>query len=104
MDSKGFVAALLDLSFSEFVTTKVIKILYILLLVMIGLGVVFGVITGLIGMFTNSFLSGVAVVLFSLVGGVIYVIFARIFMELIIVVFRIAENTSEMVRMKKSDM
>lgn len=103
MEPKGFLGSLLDLSFSEFVTTKVIKVLYVLLLVLIGLGIFFGFITGLITMFSDSFFTGVGLMIASLVGGLIYVIFARISMELIIVVFRIAENTSELVRLKKTD-
>ena len=35
---KGFLASLFDLSFSNLITTKVIKVIYILSMILIGLG------------------------------------------------------------------
>ncbi|MER3420155.1 MAG: hypothetical protein C4290_06350 [Chloroflexota bacterium] len=87
----SFFQALFDLSFSEFITTRIIKVLYVLVLIGVGLvslAIFFslaqsgagGLIVGLI----------VAPLLFLL-----YVIVARVWMELVIVIFRIAEYTRQ---------
>ena len=102
MEDKGFVGALFDLSFSEFVTTKLIKILYILLLIIILIGLVVGLVTSFVSLFSRGgFLSGLMGLIFTPIGALIWVIMARVWMELIIVVFRIAENTTDLVQMKK---
>jgi uncharacterized membrane protein len=102
MEEKGFLGALFDLSFSEFVTTRLVKILYILLLILVAIGLVIGLITSVISLFTRGgFLSGLMGLIFTPIGALIWVIMARVWMEIIIVVFRIAENTSDLVQMKK---
>lgn len=102
MQDKGFFGALFDLSFSEFVTTKLIKILYILLLILIAIGLVVGLISSLITMFSRGgFFPGLLGLIFAPIGALIWVIMARVWMELIIVIFRIAENTTDLVQMKK---
>jgi hypothetical protein len=101
MEDKGFFGALFDLSFSEFVTTKLIKILYVLLLIVIAIGLVVGLISSLVTMFSRGgFLTGLLGLIFTPIGALIWVIMARVWMELIIVVFRIAENTTDLVQMK----
>lgn len=95
--NKGFFGALFDLSFSEFITTRLIKILYVLLLVVIGIAYLVAIIGG----FADSFLQGLLVIIIGAFVAVIYVIMARVWMELIIVLFRIAENTTELVKMKR---
>lgn len=59
-EQKGFLGALFDFSFSEFVTIKLIKILYIL-------GVIFSAIVAII-----VFVSGFNI---SIGGGIIFLIF-----------------------------
>jgi hypothetical protein len=102
MEDKGFFGALFDLSFSEFVTSKLIKILYVLLLILIAIGLVIGLITSVVSLFSRGgFLSGLLGLIFTPIGALIWVIIARVWMELIIVIFRIAENTTDLVQMKQ---
>jgi hypothetical protein len=101
MPDMGFFSALFDLSFGEFITTRLVKLLYILLLLLVAIGVLVGIIGGLVTMFTDSFFGGLLTIVGTSIGALIYVIMARVGMELLIVIFRIAENTSELVRMKK---
>jgi hypothetical protein len=90
----GFFSALFDFSFSTFVTTRIIKVLYILSIVLAGLAA--------LGLFFSLAFQGVG----GVIGGIIvapllflfYVILARVWMEIIIVLFRIAENTFEIAR------
>jgi hypothetical protein len=100
MGNRSFLAALFDLSFSEFITTRLVKILYVLLIALVAIGYVVAVfgalLSGEIGQALLMLIVGAVVAL-------IYIIMARVWMELIIVIFRIAENTSEMVKMKRYD-
>jgi hypothetical protein len=92
----GFFSALFDMSFSEFITTKLIKVLYVLILSLIGIGLVVGVLSGLATMIRRGgFVVGLAMVIVVPVMALILVIGARMWMETIIVLFRIAENTTE---------
>ena len=91
MEDKGFFGTLFDLSFSEFITIKVIKVIYILLLVLIGIGYLIGIITG----FVRGFGAGLLAMILGALVAFLYILGARIGMETIIVLFRIAENTQE---------
>jgi hypothetical protein len=103
MEDKGFFGALFDMSFSEFVTLKFIRILYIILLVIIAIGLVIAIITGFISMFTDSFLAGLMAIIVAPIGAIISVVLTRIWLEVLVVVFRIAENTTDLVQMKKGE-
>lgn len=94
---KGFLAGLFDMTFSEFVTIRLIKVLYIIGIV----GAVFAGLLFIVGGFSNGAGTGILFLLLSPVLVGIYILMVRIWLELIIVVFRIAENTSQLVKMKK---
>jgi len=96
---KGFFASLFDLSFSEFVTIRLIKVLYILGIA----GAVLGGLAFIIGGFANGAGIGILFLLLSPVLILFYILIVRIWLELIIVVFRIADNTSQMVKMNKQN-
>src|SRR4051794_2199229 len=85
---KGFFASLFDISFTSFITTKIIKVLYVLALVVIGLvALVF-----VIGAFrVNAGLGVVTLFIFAPLASLFYVIYARVGLELIIQIFRITE-------------
>ena len=88
----GFFSSLFDLSFSRLVTTRVIKVLYILLLVVIGLG--------LLGFIVAAIASGGAgAIVAALIAGplvaLLYVVYARVFLEIILAIFRILESNRE---------
>lgn len=92
---KGFFGALFDLSFSEFVTTRLIKLLFMIAIAASALCALVMIIYGF------SFGGGTVGFLSLILAPIIFfidVLLARIWLELIIVVFRIAENTSEIAR------
>jgi len=94
-----FLASLFDLSFSEFVTIRLIKVLYILGIagaVLIGLSM-------LIAGFSNGIGSGIASLIITPIVVGIYILMVRIWLELIVVVFRIAENTSQIAKNQQTD-
>lgn len=93
MMESGFFSRLFDLSFSEFITTSVVKVLFILGMIC---GALYAVMLLLAG-----FSQGGMLALLGLVGApiifLVAVLLTRIWLELIIVAFRIAENTAMLV-------
>jgi len=93
LNAKTGLSLLFDLSFSEFLTTRIIRVLFLIGIGLAGVGVV--------AMIAMGFTAGVGWGLLSLflspVVFLLYVIFARIGCELLIVVFRVAENTGRLV-------
>lgn len=86
---KGFFTQLFDFSFTEFITTKIIKFIYILGMIVTGLATIGIIISG----FSQSVVIGIVALIFSPLIFLIYVIVLRVWLEIIIVIFRISENT-----------
>lgn len=89
MDGQSFFSNLFDMSFSKFVTPSIIRVVFVLAII--------GGAFAAIGVFTataNAFRGGA---FFGLVGAVIaffvYVIMARVGLEAVVALFRVAENT-----------
>lgn len=97
MLEKGFLASLFDMSFSDFVTIRIIKLLYTVGIVLAGITGLIFIVSG----FVNGIGTGILFLLLSPFVVMIYILMTRIWLELIIVVFRIAENTSQLVKMQK---
>ncbi len=90
--STGFLASLFDFGFNSFITTKLIKVLYVL-------AMVFNVIIALavVGAgFGNGFFSGVmALVILAPLTFLFFTALARLWLELVIVLFRTVEYTRD---------
>jgi hypothetical protein len=89
---EGFFSALFDLSFTRLVTTRVIKVLYLLALIIVAIG--------LLAFIVSAILSGEAsaIVVALVVGPVVallYVVYARVILEVILAIFRILEVNRE---------
>ena len=91
-EATGFLAALFDLSFTTFITSKLIKILFVISIALAALGALFLIISG----FNVGVLPGI---LMLVVGAPLlfffYVIYARVMMEVLIVIFRCSEYLAE---------
>lgn len=89
----GMVSLLTDLGFRRFVTPRLVRTIYLLSLVAAGIGAF----TWVRGGFAESFSRG----LFTLVTGplafLLYALVARVGLEFVLAVIRIAENTDKMV-------
>lgn len=91
-ETPGFFKILLDASFSDFITLKLIKWLYILGCIVQGIGTFITV-----WEYTQSFVGRIAGVLILWpVLFIVSVVLLRVGLELLAAVFRIAENTTEM--------
>jgi len=91
--TRGFWASLFDLSFTSFVAPKIIKFLYVLLMILILLGTLYVVYLGL-----QAGSMGLVMVIAAPIGAFLYLLLARMWLEVMIVLFRIAENTGDMAR------
>lgn len=93
---KGFFGSLFDFTFTDFVTTKMIKLLYIILIIAIGIGTL----VAIVGCFTTC--GGgwglLSLLILGPIGFLVGVICIRIYLEIVIVIFRIAESTTEIAR------
>lgn len=87
-------SAMCDLNFNRFITLSVIKVLYVLGLILIGLGWLMMVATTFS---QGGATAGIFGLIFFTVGALLYAIFLRVGLELIVVIFRIGENTSKLV-------
>ena len=92
----GFFGTLFDFSFSQFVTSQLVSILYLLFLVFVGLGLLIALGSGVLKLFHGDFLGALFAIIFSPLVAIIAVVIGRVYLELIIVIFKIAENTKAM--------
>ncbi len=87
-DTKGFMASLFDTSFSSFVTPKVIKVVYIIIMVILGLTTLGYVIFGFVALHAL----GIIFVPIALLVGLVYLAITRMGFELIMVIFRMGDD------------
>lgn len=92
--AQGFFARLFDLSFDTFITTSLIKVLYVLQLVGAGLGALFV----LLAMATAGGAGIVLGIIVAPVAFLLWAILSRVWVEMLIVTFKIAENTDIIAR------
>jgi Domain of unknown function (DUF4282) len=96
---RGLIATLFDLSFDVLLTTKLVRFTYVTLLVGAGM-VAVGV--GFAG-FARGFLSGlVTLLIFAPLIFLVAAVFARIYCELVLVLFRIQAHTAETAELLRS--
>ncbi|MCA9829419.1 MAG: DUF4282 domain-containing protein [Dehalococcoidia bacterium] len=93
-DAKGFLSRLFDLSFQSFITTSIIKVLYVLFIIFAGLGALSFIAFG----FAANAGVGVLMLIISPLVFLLYVIMARVYLEIVIVLFRIHDQTAETAR------
>jgi hypothetical protein len=100
MKEKGFFKSLFDISFDAFITTKIIKFVYVLLMVIIGIMAIWGIVFAFIA---STWLGVLTLFILAPIGFLIYIIIVRIWLELVIVIFKIAENTGHLAKQDKSE-
>jgi hypothetical protein len=86
--SKGFFADLFDFGFTDFVTPKVVKFVYVVMTIIIGLVWIFYIVLG----FSVSPGGGVLVLIFGPIVALLWLLVCRIALELTMVIFRIGAD------------
>jgi hypothetical protein len=88
-----FFESLFDLSFKEFVTPRIIRWLFVLSLVVVGVGVLMMIVTGFaLGVVTGLF----TLLILAPLTALFYVLIARLALEVVVVLFKIEEHLAEM--------
>lgn len=100
MDTNGFLKAMLDLNFENFVTIKFAKIIYILMAVFIAASVAINTLIVFFSLATTerwllAFLLSLLVLIVSIISGVISLIITRVLVEVAVALIRVAQNTTE---------
>lgn len=91
MQAKGFFSSLFDYSFTSFVTPRIIKVLYVLATIVISLSTL----ALILAAFKGSSGFGVVMLVVGPLFFLLSMIYARVFLELVIVFFRINGNVQE---------
>lgn len=99
MENKSVFSVLFDMSFTEFITTRMIKVLFIIGII----GASFSTLAVLVSGFKTGFFAGLLSLILAPVVFLFWVLLARVWCELIIVAFRIAENTGRLVEQGKTE-
>ena len=105
-ERRGFFGSLFDLSFRHFVTGKVVSFLYVISLIFAVLNALFSAVylSVLLGAFLSAAADSPAVgwimgiLLFCIVAPLLLllsVVYVRVLLEIVVVLFRIADNTAE---------
>lgn len=83
-EAKGFLAMLFDFKFSTFVTTKLLRFIYILVVILNTLGALLLLIAGL----AQGGAAAVFSLLFVPIGWIVYTAVSRVMLEILYVVFQ----------------
>jgi hypothetical protein len=86
--SKGFFGSLFDFSFNSFVTPKIVKLVYVVSTIAIGLVYIVAVIGG----FSNSPALGIVFLLVGAVIAIVYLAFIRMTLEFYYAIVRMSED------------
>lgn len=88
-DGKGFIGALFDLSFTTFVTPMIIKTVYVIGLVLIGIATLFFALSGFFG---DSPALGIVTLVIGPAVGLLYLCFFRMMCEFYLAITRMSED------------
>ena len=98
---RTFFASMFDFSFRSFITPSVIQIYYVVGLVLLGIGVLFGLISAVITMASDFAILGLMQLILVPVIGFVYLLGLRMALELVANFFRIGDDIRAM--REKSD-
>ncbi len=90
----GFLRTLFDLKFDNLVTVKVVKFVYVLVLIVATL---YYIAVTIVAFRVSSALGAVWLLIVGPIAFLVYVVLWRLLLELVIAVFKISENTSKLV-------
>ncbi|NOZ62396.1 MAG: DUF4282 domain-containing protein [Calditrichaeota bacterium] len=91
---QDFLNTLFDFSFKDFVTIKIIKVIYAIGILFAGIGAIAVIIKG----FGAGVLAGILALILSPIVFIIYTILIRVWLEVVIVLFRISEDVRDIAK------
>lgn len=90
---RGFFESLMDARFDSLITPKLIGFIYVVSMIVLAIGVLVIVVAG----FANDAGSGVLALILAPLGALIYLIVIRLWLELIVVTFKIRDAAEQVV-------
>jgi hypothetical protein len=90
-ERRGFLEALMDTRFDSLITPMLIRFLYVISMILLAIGVIVVVIAA----FADKPGSGVLALILAPLGALIYLIVIRLWLELIVVTFKIREAAEQ---------
>jgi hypothetical protein len=87
----GFFASLFDMNFTKYITSSVIKFLYWLIVILVSLGSLGAIVTALA---SRGALAIIFTIIIVPIIWLIEIIFARVSLEIIMVIFRMSDDLS----------
>ena len=93
-EARGLLSSLLDLSFTTFITSKLIKLLYAMAIMFAALVAAALLVWG----FSQGAVAGLLMLVVTPLVFLATVIYARVLLEIMIMVFRMAEHLAEIAR------
>jgi hypothetical protein len=94
-EGKSFLLSFFDVSMKEMITPKIIRVLYIIGLVGIGLGALVAILTAIFTVGSTGVGSLIATIIAAPLGAFIGVVFLRVYLEIIILLFNIYDQLKE---------
>ena len=94
INQTSFFGTLFDFTFSQFVSETLVRVLY---LVAIGLAVIAAIIAIIAAFFNYNLYVGISVLILAPLVLLVYIVIVRVIFEFVIVVFRIADHTRQIV-------
>lgn len=93
-EGKGLMGSLFDFSFRHFATPHIVRIVYILATVMLGVGALFTIISGFAMIGSRQAAAGIVLILLTPLGFLLYLALLRMTMEMYVAVTRAADELS----------
>jgi Domain of unknown function (DUF4282) len=87
----GFFESLMDTRFDNLITPKLIRFLYVVSMVVLAIGAILVIVTA----FGDEVGSGVIALILAPLGALLYLIVVRLWLELVVVAFKIREAAEE---------
>jgi uncharacterized protein DUF4282 len=100
----GFFSSLFDFSFKRFAGARSIKVFYVLVVIALGLGTLAYLITGIAFLAGDEPALGVLIIIFTPLVALLYLMFARLGLELAIAIFRIMDHNRELISLTRQQM
>jgi hypothetical protein len=89
--TKGFLRSLFDFSFKSLISSRVIRVLYVLWMILLAFGAIGFIIAGFE---INAALGALTLLILGPLSFLFNLIFVRVLLELVMAIFAIQENTS----------
>jgi hypothetical protein len=90
-ERRGYFASPMDTRFDHLITPKLVRFLYIVSIVVLAIGALVVIVSG----FADKVGTGILALILAPLGALIYLIVIRLWLELIVVAFKIREAAEE---------